>query len=210
MPKKTIALIVILALATIGLVYLALKSSDNPQSQTATPSPTQPVVKTAKLYFEPNSVSASTSSRTPAQAIVMIDSGGSEISGAQVELQYDPSMLTNVEFIPASSSAFFNYPAQASILTNTVNQTEGMVSFVISIAPNTSPLKGAGVLGTLKFIPVATTPTSLSQIVFTPDSAVTSLTSQESILKEATPLQISIQRAQQTTPRTSSPSATTQ
>ncbi len=204
MPKKTLALIFVLAIITAGLVYFALRSSTNEPNQTQTNPTEQPTVKTARLYFEPSQTSISTLARTSSELPIFIESGDSEVSGVQVELQYDPALLINVEFVPASGSAFFDYPTAATILTNTVNSSSGRVSYVVSIAPNTDPLSGTGQIGVLKFRAAPTTQQTTSSIVFSPDSAVTSLTASESILKEATPLQLLITRTQPlSTPRTS-------
>jgi hypothetical protein len=204
MPKKTLALIIVLAIVTFGLVFLGLRSSPNESNQTQTNPTEQPTIKTARLYFEPNQTSISALARTSSEIPVLIDSGGSEVSGVQVELQYNPALLTNVEFVAASAAAFFDYPNTATILTNTVDSVSGRVSYVVSIAPNTDPLKGTGEIGVLKFQASPTAQSTQTSIVFSPDSAVTSLTASESILKEATPLQLSITRTQSTiTPRTS-------
>lgn len=211
MPKKTLALIIVLAIVTIGLVVLALRSSTSEPNQAQTAPTEQPTVKTARLYFEPSQATVNTSSRVPSEIPIYIDTGNSEISGVQVELQYDPALFVDVLFNPASSSAFFDTLNAATILSNQGDRASGTVSYVVSIAPNTKPLKGIGQLGTLSFRadPVAQ-PTQTS-IVFSPESAVTSLIAPDSILKETNSLQVTVSRTQPlTTPRASTQSGTLQ
>lgn len=202
MPKKTLGLILILAIITIGLVVLALRSSMSDQRQYQVSPTEKPTVKTARLFFETNQIAISTLSKNATEVPVMIDSGEAKVSGAEVNLQYDPTIFSSVEFVPASNSAFFDYPDSTTILANTVDITAGRVSYVVSITPNSDAKTGSGQIGILKLQAAATAQPTNTTIVFSPDSAVTSLNADDSILQSASPLQVSIIRTQPTiTPR---------
>jgi hypothetical protein len=196
MPKKTLALILVLAIVTIGLVILALKSTSNQSSQQSISPSTQPTIKTAQLYFEPTQLTATADVRTLMEIPVYITSGASQVSGAEVDLQYDPTVLTDMIFVPATSSAFFDLPNAATTLSNNVDPVTGTISYVVSIAPNTKSLSGTGQIGSVKFHVAPTASSRQTSIVFSPDSAVTSLNAPESILKSTTPVQILITRPQ--------------
>src|SRR5438876_502062 len=102
MPKKTTLLILILTVVTGALIYLAVQSDKNAQKIQQTIKPpiikTTPAVhvveKTATVYFSVSSVNATTS--VPVSVDLMVNSGKSSITGVQVELTFDPKVLTNV------------------------------------------------------------------------------------------------------------------
>lgn len=190
MPKKTTILIVILAIITGVLIYLAVRSDQSFQttSNTTLPTPTPVVVKAyADLSFSTNPVDVSKSST--AQVIdIVINTNGKPVSGAQVELSYDPKVLTNVTLTPALRNPFFG--ANPVVLINNVDPTQGRISYAIAISNTDTEKTGSGSIATLGFTVNKFSGASFSQITFLPKSAVTTFSSQSSVLNISTPLQI--------------------
>jgi hypothetical protein len=190
MPKKTTILIIILAIITGVLIYLAVRSDQTLQTRTTTvpPTPTPVTVKAfADLSFSTNPVDVSKSST--AQVIdITINTNGKSVSGAQVELSYDPKVLTNVTLTPALRNPFFG--ANPVVLINNVDPTQGRISFAIAVGNNESEKTGTGSIATLGFTVNKFSGATFSQVTFLPKSAVTTFKSQSSVLNISTPLQI--------------------
>ncbi|MCL5970551.1 MAG: hypothetical protein M1450_03560 [Patescibacteria group bacterium] len=99
MNKQTIALLGFLVLITGVLVYLAV-SQPSQKTQTTPPTskeaPTPSLVQTV-LSLSPNPVEVSSASGS---VDVNINSANNTITGVQLELSYDPAVLTNVALSP--------------------------------------------------------------------------------------------------------------
>ena len=191
MPKKTTILIVILALITGILIFLAVRSDQTQQIMTnlnPKPSPTVEVVKPyATLSFLPEKLDVSLVS--PVQSIdVVIDTGDKPVAGAQVELSYDPKLFTNVSITQPKQSPFFG--PNPTILINSVDATQGRISYAVGISPDGSEKTGKGSIMTLNFTANKFAGVTTAQIAFLPKSAVTTLSTSGSILKTSIPLQV--------------------
>lgn len=190
MPKKTTILIVILAIITGVLIYLAVRSDQSLQTNTNSipPTPSPVVVKAyADLSFSTNPVDVSKSST--AQVIdIMINTNGKPVSGAQIELSYDPKVLTNVTLTPALRNPFFG--TNPVVLINNVDSAQGRISYAIAVSNTDSEKTGSGSIATLGFTVNKFSGATFSQITFLPKSAVTTFSSQASVLNISTPLQI--------------------
>jgi hypothetical protein len=199
MPKKTTLLLIFLGVVTLMLLFLALVSTRTPGPSTKLPEE-KPVEKTAKVYFNPQSINLTA---TEGAVEIMVDTGGSDITGVQAELQYDPKSLANVKLLPkVDDDGFFG--SRAVVLFNEVIPATGRISYVIAINTGEATRKGAGKIATLTFSKAQTATTS-TQINFLDKTLVTKLGVEESVLKESTPLSITIDTGSQITgPRTSS------
>ena len=192
MPKKTTILIVILAIITGILIFLAVRSDRSYKggktSMEVTASPTPAIRKPfANLAFSTNPLDVSQS--TTAQSIdIVIDTNNKPVSGTQVELSYDPKVLTNVKLTPPFKSPFFG--TNPLVLINTVDPTQGRISYAVAVSNNDSEKKGNGSIATLSFTVNKFSGVTFSQITFLPKSAVTTFSSQTSVLNISTPLQI--------------------
>jgi len=193
MNTRTLILIVILGVITIGLVVLAIQSQSQPQPAVTTPSD-QPAITekevnpTSVLYFEKavdGTVSTGSSSATTTTPLnIMLNSYQNQIMGAQIEISYDPQVLSNVKITtPATSpNSFFGEASSFIVLDNTVKQNEGRISYVIAMSPSSEAKKGIGTIGTLTFSKKGTLPTTIS---FLEKSNVQELGTVTSVLKEA-------------------------
>ncbi len=212
MPKKTTVLIAILAVVTVVLLGLALIQSQKQNTLMTSISPTpKPVEKTAKIFFNPGTWD-STSATTPTASVdIIIDSGNSALAGAQVELQYDPKALSNVKVAPdVSTNSFFG--GTANVLFNENTQSSGKVEFAIGIPPTGTAKKGSGKIATLSFQKLPGTTEASTTIVFLNKTLVLMLDSSQSVLKDTTPLMITLGQAQPNKylpPTTQAPSKST-
>lgn len=196
MPKKTTILIVILAIITGVLIFLAVKSDQSQElgknilRQVSKSSPTQAPKPYATLSFSPPILDVS-SSQLPTQSVdIVLDTNGKPTAGAQAELSYDPKVITNVTLkAPLKNQLFGTKP---TILINSVDPAQGRISYAVGISPTDSEKKGIGSIATLTFTVNKFAGVPSSQITFLPKSAVTTLATSGSILSTTTPLKVQI------------------
>ncbi len=190
MPKKTTILIVILAVVTGVLLFLAITNGNQKQSSMTTILPTTPPVeKTAKVFFSPQNLDLSTGSANAQSVDIMVDTGKGGIVGVQAELQFDPKALTSVKLIPTADATGF-FGSGAVILFNDVNLTTGRISYAIAIGPSQKPIKGVGKIATLSFQKGYASTSNTTIISFLNKTLVTTLGQNESVLQATTPLNI--------------------
>lgn len=201
MHKQTIILIVILALVSGVLIFLAITNQDilkNNQSKVV-PS-VAPVKKTTKVFFNPANIDLSASTASPTSSVsIMVDTGGEQIAGVQAEMQYDPKAITDVKLIPAAGSTDFFGP-NSTILQNDIVSTTGRISFAIGISPTEDGKSGVGKIATVTFKKAVGAPAT-SMITFIDKTLASQLNVNESVLKETTPLTITISNFQPTQAR---------
>lgn len=193
MPKKTTTLILILAVITALLVFLAIRETQ-PKSSTTAPVekiavPTKAVPKTAILSFTPSLLDLSTTS-TPTPVDIIIDTGGSQVTGAQLEITFDPKAVTNLR-ISSPDNSLFGGKTDNIVLINDVNLSTGRVSFAVAATPGKS-VKGVGKIATLTIQKAFGTDINTSQIVFLDKTMVVMPGTNDSILKSSTPLTIQL------------------
>lgn len=190
MPKKTLGLIIGLALLTVVLLAVALRPlflnpSTQPTDQaTVTATPTPPAY--TMLTLSPNPLSLNS---TEGKIEVMVDTRENSLTAAQLEISYDPKFITNVEINPGT---FFPDPLT---LLNTVDAQNGRVTYALGITPAQAPVKGQGVVANIIF-DVVPGVTGQTQIELLPKTVVTQEGIQASVLKEATGTTIIINQAQ--------------
>src|SRR3990167_1622059 len=195
MPKKTTILILILAIVTGVLVFLAVTNQGQKPAGPTFAVPTKaPVERTAVLMFNPQNVDISAGTTSAQSVNIIVDTGKDSIAGVQTELQFDPKALTNVKLSPIADSTSFFGPT-AVVLFNDVNVTTGRVSYAIAINAGQAPVKGIGKIATLSFQKAATATSSSTTISFLEKTLVTILGENDSVLKSAAPLNIILSQA---------------
>lgn len=205
LPRKTTILIVVLAIVTALLIFLAVTNETTQQilitdePQQAIPSETV-IEPYATLNFSTPVLNVANSPTATQSVDIILDTVGKGVFGAQIELQYDPSLLLNMSVNPTPFSIF---NTGATILINEVNQTQGRISYAVVLNPNEQEINGKGPIATLTFTPNRANAIPRTEISFLPKSAVTTIAGSGSILKTTTPLSIILNNI---TP-TSSPSA---
>lgn len=182
MNKKTLLLILILALATAGLIYLAVKTPNTPEQQVAlTPTPTVSPNAHSMLSLAQASATESSSSagslqgKTQSQTLAVSIQTTNKVNAVQLELSFDPKVLTNVTLTPGP---FFTQP---TILINSVNTNDGRISYALAQQLTAPGATGSGVVAYISFdtLPTAQKQTTIS---FLPKTAVTADGILESVL----------------------------
>lgn len=181
MPKRTLYLIIILFLVALGLMFIAQATPypNIPQPNIVT-MPTPPVAQTVILFDQ---TSMSTASANPLYSLpVIIQTGKNLVTGVQLELAYDPKIITNVSI---QQGSFFSNPV---VLLNNIDIEAGRISYALGIRPQDSAKKGEDIVATLTFRAKASTPTTTT-ISFLPKTLVTAEGVSQSVLKSANPTQ---------------------
>lgn len=195
MPKKTTILIAVLLIFTAGLVYIAIKTEQqqpygineeflteeelldfipeiNPQTQ---------------ISFLPETLDTTTATQSSHTVNVHVNTNGQTISGVQLELSYDPAIITNVNIEASSNNLFGENPA---VLINSVDNELGRVSFAIALpGVDDEEVEGNGSIAQLTFSTISGIAQS-TQISVLPKTTVRSIKSTNSLLQDASPLNI--------------------
>jgi hypothetical protein len=140
--KQTLTLIIILFLFTSALVALAVyQTSSKPNAPSSKPTPSVPtanpnnpnVADTSLLFGELQIITASESATATLSGAntyslpIFIDTGANNVSTVQLELAFDPDVLTDVDINPAD---FFENPV---ILIHHIDSSNGRVSFALGV-----------------------------------------------------------------------------
>jgi hypothetical protein len=176
MPKRTIILILVLILVTAGLVWLSVYTV--PQEKT-------PIVEkeTTMDYAKTTITLSSTPSAISQIPLVysldtQISTEDNKITGAQLEISYDPKAITNVDILPGS---FFTDPV---ILLKNIDEKNGRISFAIGTKMGQKPVSGKGVLAKLQFTSTPQSSITATTIDFLPKTMVAG-GEKKSVLKSA-------------------------
>lgn len=184
-PLKTVFLIVILALVAISLVYAAFLSKDAPLKQIVQRSQQQEENSLADTSLSIDQ-SIKNEESNEYYSIVNIDSGKNSVIGVQLELYYDPSLITNVSVTPLD---FF---PQAVEVLKKIDQQNGRISYAITVSPGETSVKGQGQLVKINYAPIGNEGIS-SVINFLPKTEVSGDTTAGSLLKSTSDGEINIE-----------------
>lgn len=193
MSIRTLLLIIFLGVITTILLWVAFTTQPQKQNTTISQKPLASLTPTptpakATLIFLPNSVSLSASQS--ASFDIQLDSAGNTVTSVQLEISYNPAVLTNVQVqAPEATKNLFS-PIQLITLRN-VDRKNGEISFGFTIPRAAKAQKQSGVIATVSF--TANSPTqALSTLLFLPKTLVTQQGSNESILGDSLPATILI------------------
>jgi hypothetical protein len=173
-PIKTFLLIVVLALITGGLVALALVPKTPTKQETAkvakvTPNPIQTTLTISSTPIPQATASSYTTD-------IVINTGQNRVTSVQLELSYDPKVLTKVNI---NEGSFFTNP---NIILKNIDPKNGRITFAISPADEMGAL-GQGILAKITF----TAPKNIAptRIDFLPKTKVSAEDTSESVLKSS-------------------------
>jgi hypothetical protein len=181
MPRKTLALISVLVIVTVILFIVALRTGEKttqPNSQAVgqiSPVPTS--VAHSVLSLSPNPVLVQ--SGQPGQVDVVINTSDNAVTAIQLEIAYDPNIISNVKV--TSGSLFSN----AVTLIDKNRIQEGRYTYALGISPSSSTINGQGNVATISFVTKNVTATQ-SQLALLPTTLVTARGVASSVLKSAT------------------------
>lgn len=174
--------ITILILITVILIFAAVttKQPTNPK-----PTTTQAVEPYASLSFNPESLSITSTTSGTQSVDIILDTRGKEVFGAQIELQFDPNVISNIEITKPVSSLFGENSIE---LINKVSTETGLGTYAIVLSASESEKIGKGPIATVRFqVNLAQKSTDITIL---PVSSVTSLTNDGSVLLDSTFLPI--------------------
>jgi len=152
-----------------------------PQTSKTTPiaTPTiEPVAQTILSFGVPEIATTSSTTTLNYSLPVNILTGKNKVSAVQLELQYDPLLLTNVKI---TADSFFTKPV---VLIDQIDTKTGRISYAFGIGPTDQGVVGSGSVATLTFSAKAGIPEKTA-IIFLPKTLVTAEGVAESVLKEA-------------------------
>jgi len=151
MGKQTYILIFALFFFTAGLLALALNKSSHgpkvtpvkPVSPTPTTNPNLPdtsllfgklqiIIASESAVVSPSAVQTSQAETKAYTLPIFIDTGANHVSAVQLELAFDPNILTDVSINP---SGFFENPV---ILFQQIDSANGRISYALSASPSAS------------------------------------------------------------------------
>jgi hypothetical protein len=175
-PHHTLILIGVLSLITIILLALAfnigLPNANKPTAQ----KPVK-VLKTTLSILKPV-VSASIYTSD-----ITLTTERKSVTAVQIELTYDPKVLTNVDIKPGS---FFSNPTSLSKKIDTI---KGRVTYILGIGLGQNPVNGNGTVAILSFTPLLKS--GITTIAFLPTSKLTVSGTVPSVLTTGQGLQFS-------------------
>lgn len=187
MSKRTLALIVILTVITGALLVLALSSqkqqkAPSPIVNNNTPTPIESPA-TAMLSLSQNTTMSTSASKA---LNLDVDGGGSKVTGVQVEISYDPKVLTNVSITPGS------YIENPVVLFNSVDKKNGRISYAVGITPTGNPVTGTGTAAIIKYSVLPGVTINTTTLHFLSKTIVAAEGVNGSILKSASDMTISL------------------
>lgn len=180
MSKKTIALVLGLIILAVVLLVIAVRpiltptSTDTPQdSNQAATTPTPPEAGTT-LMLSPNPLTL-TAAET-GRVEVIVDSSFNNLTAVQLEMSYDPEIITNVQVQPGP---FFPKPLT---LLNSVDTVNGRITYALGITPAQTPVQGDGVVAEITFNIIPGNANKETTIELLPKSLVTQQGAGQSVL----------------------------
>lgn len=184
---RTLLLIIVLLFITGGLLFLAIRQEQPTRLTSIVPPSPTPSPAHSVLSLVP-----STSSTSAIQSVgIVVDSHENQLTGAQINIAYDPKILSNVTI---KQGTYFTNP---TILLNTVDSVNGRISYVIAIGPSSKETTGSGTVATISYQLLAAHSTNPQQatttkLTFLPKTEVTQQGVLGSVLKTTKDLTITI------------------
>lgn len=180
-PRNTLVPIVLLLIITIVLLILALynfnvnkpTSSDN----------TAPYAHTDLRIVRQSDFG------DYGEAGVSINTGENTVTAVQLELSYDPKVLSNVDLRPGS---FFTKP---TVLLEKIDEENGKITYALGVGVGEKGVKGSGNVAVITFTEKSGA-TKTTYINFLPETVVTAEKTAPSVLRSATSALFSLEPTQ--------------
>ena len=175
-PVKTLMLIIVLAIVAFGLVAIALSSKPSAKLQQATPIMTTPTLSDpvqATLTISSSAIKLSSPSAFSSD--IIINSGQDNVNKVQLEISYDPKVLTKIDINPGT---FFTDP---QVFLKNIDNINGRISFAIGVQNGNEGILGQGVVARLSFI--AAPKNASASVTLLPKTQVSADGYSQSVLK---------------------------
>ena len=184
--NKTPILITALVALTILLVVLAIFPNRHSISLPRNIIPKVDNAKTLLSIENPLEVMDATASAKTYSANIDVDSSSDKLTAVQIELKYDPQVLTQVDITPGN---FFQNPV---VLLKRIDGVNGTVSYALGVTGDA--VSGKGVVAKLEFsqAPAPISDTYFTSIDFLSKSTVAAEDSDKTVLKKSTGVGFSI------------------
>jgi len=171
--NKTWILITVLVAITGGLLAISL-SSKNPISNTSKNAKNEAKKDLAHTSLEFSNILRTSTSSAKQDVDIIINTNGDKVTFTQLELSYNPKLLTSVDINPGT---FFNNP---QIVLKEINPASGRITYWLGISQNQKGIAGEGPVAVISFIKVGSAP---AQINFMPKTSVQASGTNQSVLK---------------------------
>lgn len=170
--------VIILLLVVIICFYLSQSNNSTP-NQVSRPTPT-PQPRQTLLYFSPPSLTINSQSQTQEKLNLVIQTNANSIYGADIELSYNPNLITNLHINPGT------FILNAESLPTSKNKL-GTLSYIIAVPLKAKPVKGTGILAQISFNinKSALQQAKSTQISFQPTTSISGFNQQYSVLNVA-------------------------
>jgi hypothetical protein len=179
MPKRTLILIIVLIVITVGLVWLSVYTVPGQKPSTVVKQPTA-VLPFAKTTITLSSSPTATLTDPSIYSLdTKISTGDNKVTGVQLELSYDPKALTNVDVLPGT---FFKDPV---VLLKNIDDKNGRISYAIAIKMGQQSVSGSGTIAQIQFSPLPGSNLTTTSINFLPKSMVSAEGETKTVLKSA-------------------------
>lgn len=177
MPKQTLVFVTFLIAVTFVLLGLAVYTQKSSVPTPVTKQQTSPSYAHTSLRLTPpvNTPSLPNTYSTD----VSIETGGDKVTAVQLELLYDPKVLTNVNIKPGT---FIQNPV---VLFKKLDTANGRISLHLGIPLGENTSTEEGTIATITFNEVLTA-TGSTVLDFLPKTAVTAQGIAQSVLKSST------------------------
>lgn len=177
-PKQTLVFVVFLIAVTLLLVGLAVYTQ-KPQFPLPSPKPTGvafPPFAHTTLVLTPPAINPNLGNYS---ANVNITTNEDKVTAVQLEMSFDPKVLTNVDIKPG------NFIQNPVVLLKKVDQENGRISLTLGIPLGQKGITGEGTVATVSFNELTAAKGS-TVIDFLPKTAVTAQGIAQSVLKIST------------------------
>ena len=184
MSKRTLFLIFALFVITFVLLIITLYNP-TPKPAPIVTVPKESVEQTILAFGQPVATSSSSVTNLAYSLPITITTGKNKVTAVQLEMQYDPQVLTNVSITP---SVFFKNP---EILLSQIDVKTGRITYAFGVGLKDQGVTGEAVIATLSFEAKTATPRETS-ILFLPKTLATAEGLNQSVLKQANNIQFTI------------------
>ncbi len=200
MPRRTIALIIVLVVITAGLVLLSVSNLKGPSSPEITPGKQQ-VADYTKTTLAISPTATKVAGTSLFEVPVIIESEN-KVSAVQLELTYDPKALSGVDVVAGD---YFKNP---TVLLKKIDEKTGRITYAIALGLGQDTVTGSGTVAIIRFSlnPGFRT----TQLNFLPKTQVAAIDQRRSVLKSSTSAVINLEALSTSEESTTTvPSATT-
>lgn len=197
MSKRTVILILALLAVTLGLLAIALAPKKPPAPPTEEKVSARPAPSYAHTTLKISSP-VKTASGVYSSTVSISTGDNKEITGVQLELSFDKSKLQIVGIKPG---AFFPTPTE---LIKKIDNVNGTISYALIAGIGNKGAQGDGDVVAITFREIGQAG-DIAKINFEPKSLVTSLETDQSVLKTSTGTTFTIDSPQAADSTTSGP-----